>query len=97
MKTRRVRWTKRALLRLDSIAAFIHRHNPRAADRVVRRIMAGVDTLTDQPEIRRVGRVKGTRELVLADIPYIIPYRALANEIQVLTVMHASQQWPDKF
>jgi len=42
----------------------------------------------------RVGRVKGTRELVLADIPYIIPYRVVGGEIEILTVMHAAQRWP---
>ncbi len=42
----------------------------------------------------RPGRLEGTRELVLADIPYIIPYRITPSSIDILTVMHAAQEWP---
>jgi plasmid stabilization system protein ParE len=30
---------------------------------------------------------------VLADIPYIILYR-IGRDVEILTVMHAHQQWP---
>lgn len=36
----------------------------------------------------------GTRELVLAKIPYIIAYRVAENDIEILTVMHTAQRWP---
>jgi len=58
------------------------------------RIVSSADKLAEQPAMGRVGRVKGTRELVLADIPYIIPYRVVGGEIEILTVMHAAQRWP---
>ena len=28
--------------------------------------------------------------------PYIIPYRVTRHDIEILTVMHAAQQWPDE-
>lgn len=91
---KRIRWTERAVRRLDQIGAFIEKDNPAAATRVVARIVSAVDNLAEHPAMGRVGRVKGTRELILADIPYIIPYRVVGDEIEILTVMHAAQRWP---
>jgi addiction module RelE/StbE family toxin len=96
MSQRTIRWTKRALRRLDQIGAHITKDNPAAAARVVARIVAAVDALADHPAMGRAGRLTGTRELVLADIPYIIPYRVTRNDIEILTVMHAAQKWPEE-
>jgi len=49
--------------------------------------------LADFPATGRAGRIKGTREVVLRDIPYIIPYR-VGQDVEILTVMHAHQRWP---
>ncbi|PII39377.1 RelE/StbE family addiction module toxin [Sinorhizobium meliloti CCBAU 01290] len=84
------------LRRLDDIGAFIEKDNPDAAARVVARIVAAVDSLADLPGTGRVGRIKGTREIVLTDIPYIIPYR-VGRDIEIITVMHAHQKWPRCF
>ncbi|MXN47187.1 type II toxin-antitoxin system mRNA interferase toxin, RelE/StbE family [Shinella kummerowiae] len=93
MSRKRIRWTLRALRRLDEIGAYIEQDNPDAAARVVARIVTAVDTLAELPATGRVGRIKGTREVVLADIPYIIPYR-VGRDIEIITVMHAHQKWP---
>lgn len=93
MSRKRIRWTLRALRRLDEIGAYIELDNPDAAARVVARIVMAVDTLSDLPATGRPGRIKGTREIVLADIPYIIPYR-VGRDIEIITVMHAHQKWP---
>ena len=90
----RVRWTIRALRRLDQIGAFIAKDNPNAAARVVARIVSAADSLAEQPAMGRIGRIRGTRELVLTDIPYLVPYRVVGREIEIITVMHASQKWP---
>ena len=90
----RVRWTIRALRRLDQIGAFIAKDNPNAAARVVARIVSAADNLGEQPAMGRIGRIRGTRELVLTDIPYLVPYRVVGREIEIITVMHESQKWP---
>ncbi|MEZ2218908.1 type II toxin-antitoxin system RelE/ParE family toxin [Rhizobium sp. RCC_161_2] len=92
MSGKRIRWTMRAIRRLDEIGAHIQKDNPDAAARVVARIVSAVDMLVDFPATGRVGRINGTREVVLADIPYIIPYR-VGQDIEILTVMHAHQRW----
>lgn len=93
MSRKRIRWTLRALRRLDEIGAYIEQDNPDAAARVVARIVTAVDMLSELPATGRAGRIKGTREVVLADTPYIIPYR-VGRDIEIITVMHAHQKWP---
>lgn len=44
----------------------------------------------------RAGRVAGTRELVVADTPYIIPYRVRGDAVEILRVFHAARKWPGK-
>ncbi|MCM5555213.1 type II toxin-antitoxin system RelE/ParE family toxin [Pleomorphomonas sp. NRK KF1] len=93
--SREIRWTKRAVRRLDQIGAHITADDPAAAARVVARIITGVERLADHPAIGRVGRIRETRELVFADIPYIVPYRVQTSSIEVLTVMHTARKWPE--
>ncbi|MCM2458546.1 type II toxin-antitoxin system RelE/ParE family toxin [Rhizobium sp. CG4] len=95
MKQRRIRWTVRALRRLDEIGAYIEQDDPDAAARVVARIVASVDMLAEMPAAGRIARIASTREVVLSDIPYIIPYR-VRQDIEIITVMHASQKWPKR-
>ena len=92
---RTLRWTRRALMRLDQVGSYIEKEDPQAAARLIVRLVSSVDLLTGQPAMGRVGRIKGTRELVFADIPYIIPYRVQPTTIEILTVMHSAQKWPD--
>ena len=97
MSRRTIRWTgQRALRRLDQIGAYISLDSPAAAAKVVARIVSAVDALADHPAMGRTGRLAGTRELAFADIPYIIPYRVTRHDIEILTVVHAAQQWPDE-
>ncbi|MDK4723420.1 MULTISPECIES: type II toxin-antitoxin system RelE/ParE family toxin [Rhizobium] len=96
MSRKRIRWTLRALRRLDEIGEYIQKDDPDAAARVVARIVSAADILADFPATGRAGRIKGTREVVLADIPYIIPYR-VNQDIEIITVMHAHQRWPQTF
>ncbi|RYB95986.1 type II toxin-antitoxin system RelE/ParE family toxin [Ciceribacter ferrooxidans] len=95
MTQRRIRWTVRALRRLDEIGAYIEADDPDAAARVVARLVASVDMLAELPAAGRIGRIAGTREIVLSNIPYIIPYR-VRQDIEIITVMHASQKWPKR-
>lgn len=93
--TRAIRWTVRALRRLDQAGTHIAAHDPSAAARVVVRLVSAVELLADQPGIGRVGRIPGTRELVFADVPYIVAYRVRPTSVEILTVMHSAQKWPE--
>lgn len=53
-----------------------------------------VDMLLDHPEMGRPGRVKTTRELVISRTSFIAAYRIKGQRIEILRVLHGSQQWP---
>ena len=93
----RVRWLRRALKNLDKEAEYIARDNPDAAARTVARIATSIDRLAIHPASGRIGRVPGTRELVIAGTPYIVPYRVHDDTVEILRVFHAARKWPEKF
>jgi addiction module RelE/StbE family toxin len=93
----RVVWAAPALRELEAIGDYIARDNPSAAARIVTRILDRVDMLTDQPETGRLGRIAGTRELVVTDTPFVVPYRVRGDRIEVLSVFHGARRWPDSF
>lgn len=93
----RIRWTEPAAAALARIQDYIANENPRAAFEVVRRIRTAVSQLAVHPKIGRPGRVHGTYELVINDLPYIVPYRIKKNEVQILSVYHMSRKWPEEF
>jgi len=93
----RVRWLRAALANLEAEAEYIAEENPAAAGRVVQRIFRAVDILKKNPAMGRAGRVPGTRELVVGETPYILPYRVRGDVVEILRVFHAARKWPGKF
>ncbi len=93
----KVTWFKLAIWDLTAIRDYIGKDNPAAALRTVRRIKEAVSSLSEQPGIGRPGRVLGTKELVIDQTPYILPYRVHDNRIEILRVFHTSRQWPKHF
>jgi toxin ParE1/3/4 len=49
------------------------------------------------PGLGRPGRVEGTRELVVANTPYLVSYRVRNNVVEILRVFHGARKWPQKF
>lgn len=93
-----LKWTDLAGADLDRIEAYIARENsPTVAIDVVLKV---VDTayliLPEHPGAGRLGRLKGTRELVIDGLPFILVYRQdyPLNQLQILRVLHDTQQWP---
>lgn len=86
-----------ALANLDEEAEHIAEDDPAAAGRVVQRIFGAVDLLEKNPALGRPGRVAGTRELVVAETPYIIPYRVRGEVVEILRVFHGAREWPKRF
>ena len=83
-----VKWTRKALDNLDT---------PMAAAKIATKIWDAVQMLSDQPGMGRPGRVPGTRELVVAGLPYVLPYVEKDGNVFILRVMHTSMKWPEKF
>ena len=89
-----VRWTRLALANLDAQADHVAQDSPQAARAMMQRVFFIVDQLADFPALGRPGRVPGTREIVVDATPYIVIYRELVGEVQVLRVLHGAQRLP---
>jgi len=89
-------WSPEAIEDLISLRAYIAAQSPAGARRIVLRILQAVErVLPDNPHIGRPGRVPGTRELVIPQTPYIVPYRVHRDVLQILRVYHGARRWPD--
>ena len=50
------------------------------------------------PQLGRRGRVKATRELVIAGTPLNVAYTVLRGQVvEILAVIHGAHEWPDEF
>ena len=87
-------WLKTALKNLDEIAEYITLENPQAARQAVDAIETQVNLLATQPALGRPGRVLGTRELVISNTHYLVPYRIKNNTVEILRVFHTSRKPP---
>jgi toxin ParE1/3/4 len=93
----RVVWTRVALTHLDEIQDYIAQDSPAAAFRVAVELTDGADRLlSTNPMIGRLGRARGTRELVFDGLPYIVAY-PVTNQVEILAVVHTARQWPESF
>ncbi len=93
----RVRWLRKALQNLDDEAAYIAAEDPKAARAVVDHVQAAVASLAEQPALGRPGRVPGTRELIVLQTHYVVPYRVRGEVIEILRVFHTSRRTPAKW
>lgn len=93
----RIKWLQTTLNSFDKAMTYIAQEDEEAAQKISAHIEARVERLAEQPHQGRPGRIFGTRELVIDQFPFIIPYRVKDNEIQVLRVFHTSQNPPRKW
>ncbi|MBB6252792.1 type II toxin-antitoxin system RelE/ParE family toxin [Nitrospirillum iridis] len=101
---RPVVWSRDALDELIGIVRYIAQNNPQAARRVAAAIRTTGNAL-GQRALGRKGRVTGTYEKVVTDLPYIIAYKFVADPaggeaLVILRIVHtardwAAETWPD--
>src|ERR1700674_2361627 len=92
-----LKWSPESIDDLISLRAYIAEDDPSAAKRVALHILYCVEhLLAENPKLGRPGRVPGTRELVIADTPYIVPYRVRGATIEIPRVYHSARRWPDR-
>jgi toxin ParE1/3/4 len=92
----KVAWTILAGNDVDGIWRYIAEDNIDAADDVTDMLRRAGDRLAEFPLMGRIGREPGTRELVVAHTAYILIYRVLGQDIEVLRALHGKQDWPPK-
>lgn len=92
-----IHWKERAEIEIGDILEYIAQDNITAAYRVYEAIRSQVGLLSQHPEIGRIGRVKGTRELIITATPYIVAYRIKEDRVEILRVLHGSRKWNKRF
>lgn len=87
-------WTNLARQDVNAIWDFMEQRNPDAAEMVDSEILRTVEGLLQFPKRGKPGRVKGTRELVVLGLPYVVVYLLEESRIVILRVLHGAQNWP---
>ena len=90
----RVRWLQKAIINLDAEADYIALEDSAVAAKMFVYVKAKVDALSKFPSSGRPGRVPGTRELVIDNYPFVVPYRVVGDELHVLRVFHTRRKLP---
>jgi toxin ParE1/3/4 len=90
----RVRWTTDAADDLERICAYIAEDRPESARRVAQSVIERIATLEMFPNLGRVGRVRGTREIAFPPLPFVVVYEIREEQTVVLRILHGAQSWP---
>ncbi len=91
----RVEWSAHAVVDLMTISEYIERDRSLdTANRACRKIYQAIQELVIMPNLDRFGRVQGTRELVVAPLPYVVIYQVFPERLLVLNIVHGAQMWP---
>ncbi|RDJ05052.1 type II toxin-antitoxin system RelE/ParE family toxin [Rhizobium grahamii] len=88
-------WSAFALSDRDAIFTYIEADNPAAAVLIDEWIVAASRRLLDFPASGRVGRIAGTRGLVIYGTPYIAAYAVTETTVRILRLLHGAQEWPE--
>ena len=89
-----VRSTIPAALDLEEITLYIRKDSDAAALTVAKTLFDAANSLDVLPSRGRVGRIPGTRELVVPGLPYIVLYEIADTAVQILHINHGARNWP---
>ena len=89
----RLLWRPLAIRDRLAIMEYIAIDNPAAATQLDEEIERSARRASERPLACRVGRVTGTRELLVRP-SYMLVFRMKGDAIEVLRVSHTARQWP---
>lgn len=89
-----LRWTEAAAADLDSIAEYLFAHAPDRAAGLLNTLYDAPESLLTFPKRGRPGKMRGTRELVVASLPWIVVYTVGDEAIHIVRILHGAQRWP---
>lgn len=88
-------WTPEATQDREGIYEYIEADNPVAALDLDELIRDKANSLIEHPKRCKPGRAPGTREMVVHP-NYVMVYRIQGDNVEILRVLHARQQWPQQ-
>ena len=65
-------WTRAAIGDLDEALEYIVADDQLSAAHMADRVLEAAEYLLEYPNLRRIGRVRGTRQLVVSGTPFVI-------------------------
>jgi toxin ParE1/3/4 len=92
-----IEWTALATAEALELHRYVAEDSLEAANRQLGLVLESIQGLSRFPGKGRIGRVRGTRELVVLGTPYIVAYRLEGAAIQILSILHGARRWPDTF
>ena len=91
---RDLEWEDLAVADPRAIVDSISDDNPEAAQALKEDIETRASQLRETPRLYRVGRVDGTREMVVRS-NYLVVYAEDPRTVTILRVRHAARRWPE--
>lgn len=88
----KVLWSPRARSDLLAIRSYLMQHSPRAAQRIVTRIVKRVAQQREMPYAAPVERDGPERCLVIGGTPYLVLYTVSETVLTVAAVYHGMRQ-----
>jgi plasmid stabilization system protein ParE len=82
---RRIRWAPAAAHDLQGISDYLQAHYPSFVQPTIRKLYKAARSLKKLPNRGRTGQKDGTRELVMAPLPYIIVYGVEPDTVHIFT------------
>jgi toxin ParE1/3/4 len=89
-----LRWSQRAAFEQEAQLDYIALDKPSAADRMAAIIEKNTELLATWPALGKPGKVLGTRELVIPQTPFLVVYRVLGDDLEIVRFLHGAQRYP---
>ena len=85
-------WLPRAVENLEEIRSYIAEERPASAEKVAQQIKQTVSLLEDHPQLGKPSLPDGFRELQVAGLPFVIPYKVIGDKLVIVRVFHNKQK-----
>ena len=85
-------WLPKAVENLEEIRAYIAQERPAAAARVAQKIQQTVAMLADHPQLGKPLLRDGFRQIQVAGLPFVIPYKVIDGKLVIVRVFHNRQE-----
>ncbi|HUE03327.1 MAG TPA: type II toxin-antitoxin system RelE/ParE family toxin [Bryobacteraceae bacterium] len=89
---RRIRWSPAAADDLEELFNYLKEHHPSLAQPTIRKLYEAARSLKRFPHRGHIGHNEGTRELIVAPMPYIIVYGVEPQVVSIFRVLHTSRE-----
>ena len=90
-------WSAGSIRQIKEIAKYIEPESASGGAVVRRRILKTAWKVGQAPYSGGVGRVEGTREVVVPRSPCLVVYQISAHSVEIVAIWHAARLWPESF